>query len=460
MDIGFVEEIEGGQAVSWRRGRCGVLLALTVVVLAIGSIGCTGVDGKKRKELPQFTAAYEEASGVMTRERLRREVQRFAQGYVVWIAQSGNELQRDAVTASDRREWQRYKIYMAATVVSIAAGEEPLSNLLDMMVFTRVAASRARELSMVPIPVISDNSTLNAAMVKQFEVFDAKIWAVGARVLKQEQLDALDQLIIAWKKDNPDVRNVAAARFGAFAFDKEEMRGWKALSDGLLSGIGLLPSVGDMTRAVDEARDFSERALFYVEQLQFLLRWQSEYVVYETLAQPDVQVLIANAGQLAQSSDRIAAVFENLPAHTERFELLLAEASRTLAVGGETALRVNEAARALNVLFETEDEEPDDVPFDITEYGSAASEIAAAAGQVTAAVEALDRLLSGSGAEFKRLESILHAVSRIESEGEKFATWVFLLGIAFVLITLVACVAAGLAYKAVTRAFFDSPPRG
>lgn len=150
----------------------------------------------------------------------------------------------------------------------------------------------------------------------------------------------------------------------------------------------------------------------------------------------------------------------NLPAHTERFELLLAEASRTLAVGGETALRVNEAARALNVLFETEDEEPDDVPFDITEYGSAASEIAAAAGQVTAAVEALDRLLSGSGAEFKRLESILHAVSRIESEGEKFATWVFLLGIAFVLITLVACVAAGLAYKAVTRAFFDSPPRG
>lgn len=79
-----------------------------------------------------------------------------------------------------------------------------------------------------------------------------------------------------------------------------------------------------------------------------------------------------------QSSNRIAAVFENLLAHTERFELLLTEVNRTLAVGGETALRVNEAARALNVLFETEDEEPDDVPFDIAEYGSAASEIAAA----------------------------------------------------------------------------------
>lgn len=428
--------------------------------LTIGSIGCAGVDGKMRTDLSQLTAESEEASGVITRERLRREVQRFAKRYIAWIAQTGNESQRTAATPADRREWQRYKIYMAATTVSIAAGEDPLTNLLDMMVFARIAVSRARELAVVSIPAISDNSMFNDATVKLFEAFDAEIWTVGARVLKQEQLDTLDQLIIAWKKDNPDIRSVAGVRFGAFAFDKEEMELWRVVSDGVFSGIGLLPDVGDMTRAVNEARDFSERVLFYAEHLQFLLRWQSEYVVYETLAQPDVQALIANADQLAQSSDRVAAVFENLPEYTKRFELLLAEASRTLEVGGITALRVNEAARALNVLFETEGEGPDDTPFDISEYGSAAFEIAAAAQQVTAAADALDRVLSGSGTEVKRLESILHAVSKIESEGEKLATWVFLLGVAFVLITLVACVAASLTYKAVARALFNTPPRG
>lgn len=442
-----------------RDWRSVLLVSLTVAAMAIGSIGCVGVDKKIRTDLSKLTEKPEEANVVMTRERLRREVQRFAHRYVGWITQTGNEAQRVAATPSDRREWQRYKIYMAATTVSIAAGEDPLSNLLDMMVFTRVSALRTRELSVAPIPTLSDKSMISDATVKQFEAFDSEIWTVGAQVLKQEQLDALDQLIIVWRKDNPEVRNVTTARFGVFSFDKEEMELWRGLSDGVLSGIGLLPDVGDMTRAVNEARDFSERILFYAEHLQFLLRWQAEYVVYETLAQPDVQALIVNADQLAQSSDRIATAFEDLPAHTERFELLLAEASRTLAVGGETALRVNEAARALSVLFETEDEGSDDDPFDITEYGSAAFEIAAAAQQVTAAADAFDRVLSGSGVEVKRLESILHAVSQIESEGEKLATWVFLLGIAFVLITLVACVAAGLTYKAMARAFFDTPPR-
>jgi hypothetical protein len=458
---GLPKKLKGGQAVFRRQDWCSMLLmSLTVVILATGSIGCTGIDGKMRTDLSQLTEKAEEASRVMTRERLRREIQRFAHRFVSWIAQTGNESQRTAATSSDRREWQRFKIYMASTTVSIAAGEDPLTNLLDMMVFTRVAASRARELSVVPVPALSDNSTLKDATVKQFEAFDSEIWVIGAQVLEQEQLDTLDQLIVAWRKDNPDVRTATGARLGAFAFDKNEKELFKVVSDSVFSGIGLLPDVGDMTRAVDEARDFSERILFYVEHLQFLLRWQSEYVVYETLAQPDVQALIANAGQLAQSSDRIAAVFENLPAHTERLELLLAEASRTLDVGGETALRVNEAALTISALFETGDESPDDDPFDVTEYGSAAFEIAAAAQQVTAAADALDRVLSGSGAEVKRLESILHAVSQIESEGEKLATWVFLLGVAFVLITLVACVAAGLTYKAVARTLFGTPPSG
>lgn len=444
------------------QGWRGVLLmSLTAAALAIGSIGCVGVDGKIRTELLQLTAKPEEASGVMTRERLRREVQRFAHRYFAWITQTANEAQRTASMSADRREWQRYKIYMAAAVVSIAAGEYPLTNLLDMMVFTRVAASSARELTVEPIPALSDkNNTLSDAMVKKFEALDSEIWAVGARVLKQKQLDALDQLIVAWRKENPEIRYApAAARFGEFEFEQGDMKLWKILSDSVFSGVGLLPNVGDMTRAVDEARDFSERILFYVEHFQYLVRWHSELVVYETLAQPEVQALVANADQLAQSSDRIATVFENLPEHTERLELFSAEVRRTLEAGGESALRVNEAVRAISALVETEDGGPDDDPFDITEYGSAAVEIAAAAQQIAAAADAVDRVLGG-GAEVKRLESILQIVSQIEGEGEKVATRIFLLGVAFVLISLVACVAAGLTYKAVALSLFGTPRRG
>jgi len=235
---------------------------------------------------------------------------------------------------------------------------------------------------------------------------------------------------------------------------------WNALSDGVLSGVGLLPDVGDMTRAVDEARDLSERLLFYAEHLQFLIRWQGEFVVYETLAQPDVQTLIADTSRLAQSSERIAAVFETLPTQIEQLEQLSAEARRTLEVGGETAIRVNEAARAINALFESDEEVSDDQPFDITEYGNTAAEIAAAAQQIAAAADALDRILSSNSEDVERLGPILRAVSQIEDEGEELADRVFFLGIAFVLIALVACVAAGLLYQVASRALFGTHRRG
>jgi hypothetical protein len=327
------------------------------------------------------------------------------------------------------------------------------------MVFTRITAERARKLSVEPSPILSSDRVFSEATAQQFEKLDSEIWAVGARVLEQEQLDALDQLIVVWREENPEVRYVTAARFGEFAFERGEMELWNALSDGVLSGIGLLPDVGDMTRAVDEARDFSERILFYVEHLQFLVRWQGEYVVYETLAQPDVQTLIADTSRLAQSSERIAAVFETLPAQIEQLEQLSAEARRTLEVGGETAIRVNEAASAINALFESDEEEAGDEPFDITEYGSVAVEIAAAAQQLAAMADTLDRILLSNSADVERLGPILRAVSQIEDEGEELADRVFFLGVAFVLIALVACIAAGLLYQAASRAFFGTHRR-
>jgi len=443
--------------VFWSRDWRGMLV-VSLAVLVSGSLGCMG--GRIHTDLSQLTESREEASGKMTRERLREEVQRFAHRYFAWLTQTGNEGQRAAATPSDRREWQRYKINMAATTVSIAAGQDPLTNLLDMMVFTRITAERARKLSVEPSPILSSNRVFSEVTAQQFEKLDSEIWAVGARVLKPDQLDALDQLIVAWREENPEVRSVTAARFGEFAFERGEMEIWNALSDGVLSGVGLLPDVGDMTRAVDEARDLSERLLFYAEHLQFLIRWQGEFVVYETLAQPDVQTLIADTSRLAQSSERIAAVFETLPTQIEQLEQLSAEARRTLEVGGETAIRVNEAARAINALFESDEEVSDDQPFDITEYGNTAAEIAAAAQQIAAAADALDRILSSNSEDVERLGPILRAVSQIEDEGEELADRVFFLGIAFVLIALVACVAAGLLYQVASRALFGTHRRG
>jgi hypothetical protein len=120
---------------------------------------------------------------------------------------------------------------------------------------------------------------------------------------------------------------------------------------------------------------------------------------------------------------------------------------------------VNEAASAINALFESDEEEADDKPFDITEYESAAVEIAAAAQQLAAMADALDRILSSNSADVERLGPILRAVSQIEDESEELVDRVFFLGVAFVLIALVACIAAGLLYQAASRALFGTHRR-
>ena len=53
-------------------------------------------------------------------------------------------------------------------------------------------------------------------LVRQFERLDSDIWATGSRILKPQQLESLDNLIVAWREKNPGLRYVTAARFGEF----------------------------------------------------------------------------------------------------------------------------------------------------------------------------------------------------------------------------------------------------
>ena len=61
---------KGGCEVFWSRDWRGMLLvSLAVAVLVSGSLGCMG--GRIHTDLSQLTESREEASGKMTRERLR-----------------------------------------------------------------------------------------------------------------------------------------------------------------------------------------------------------------------------------------------------------------------------------------------------------------------------------------------------------------------------------------------------
>ncbi|MBW2290595.1 MAG: hypothetical protein JRG90_22645, partial [Deltaproteobacteria bacterium] len=58
------------------------------------------------------------------------------------------------------------------------------------------------------------------AVVPTLMVVETDIWAVGDHVLTEEQLSALQGLVDAWLRENPDQGYVADVRIAAFAMER------------------------------------------------------------------------------------------------------------------------------------------------------------------------------------------------------------------------------------------------
>jgi hypothetical protein len=316
-------------------------------------------------------------------------------------------------------------------------------------------------------------------------------------VLTSEQRGELRQLILLWRKNNPDKVVYNYLRFSDFAAQRRNSTLVKKVQAG-----GLFKTVKEVTQQVEETRMLAERGIFLATRLPLLTGNFAEVWMSQLLVSPETSKILADIHTVSTVSERMATVAEQLPdqlmkdmsklrwqtvnqvmkgidewsektlndvmarvaiereafisqfmdrligeqkialeailTEEQRVTGLVTELRKAIEGGNNLLLTANTLAEKFNV-GQPSAKPKDSKPFDIKEYQDTIAE-------VTTLVETTNQLVATVGLE-KLLPELVKAIDRVEKESEELIDHSFRQGVLFILIAMGAYVIARLIYN-------------
>lgn len=407
--------------------------------------------------------------GLVTVRSLQLEVMRFADNYAAIVARASDDFNAQAASPEVRLAATKWKLEQATAAYIDASGPNPVINALDMVVLA--TASRM---------VMDDNVTRRdlgeaaAPLLETHRKLETNSWSLVSSVLKPEQQVELRELILEWRRNNPNQRNVAGLRFREFlsALGKTPQRA--STSPTSLFGLLFLDPMASMdptTAAIEETRNTAERAMYYTQRMPTLLNWQIELLAYEMAVQPEARQLLSDTRQFAKSSEAFAKTAEQfpkliaeqreaaikqvldglVPQEKEAKEILAAargvvvEARETLKAGSATADSVNAAIKSLDEFVRSVSRTNSDAgatnrrPFDVMDYAATARDIGGAAQDLRA-------LLASADDSASRLAQLRQQTA---AEANAVVDHAFRRALTLVLVLVCGALLAGILYRLV-----------
>jgi len=210
-------------------------------------------------------------------------------------------------------------------------------------------------------------------------------------------------------------------------------------------------------REIAQTRLFAERALFMMQKLSTLVRWQTELLAVNTAEMPVVQQLVTNTTQIANSVDRFAAVAEQLPAQVsaEREEIVKALAAQekginSLLTNGTQmsdslnttlktfdALMVRFGVGVTNASDTTSEVDTNSEPFRIQDYTETAAQLEKTARQLTEMLATLNATIASTNLD-RLSDQVGPVVQEAATSGKEVVDYAFWKGVLLLIIVLVA----------------------
>jgi hypothetical protein len=256
--------------------------------VAIGSL-----DKKARLESTRPTAL-----------ELQARLMSYADRYLSKVAQATVNYEKVVKTPEAKSFGLSTFIFPGLTVVRLAAGGDPASDLINMVVF----ASLQREVMEDgwAEEVLGSHADELIAAQKSLE---AQIWQLAGEVLTPIQQTELRELIKAWRKANPRQRFVSAVHLDEVAI----LRGKNSISRTLSDSSGLLAPIDKAAQEADDIRLLAERGVFLMERLPQLLMAQARYVVHEEIAPEQIDSLVKDFSAISGSMVEAQKVVAGFP---------------------------------------------------------------------------------------------------------------------------------------------------
>ncbi len=286
--------------------RTAVMTGLLACLLATSPVEAQRTGGRDAGSSAKSAAQPGKAAkGQVTVEELNELTNGYADRYMTYIVNAAQKIEAGNPNAEQRRYINQVQLVQVSSIYDIVTTADPFTQLIDLVL---VVSLQARKW-------IDDDEAEKSFAERGTYLVDASrraredVWKLAARVLKPEQLEQLDYLIIDWHKRNPDIKIVSYVRFDDFA----SSRGKSMLSD-VRSGGGFLASVDDAKKSVDEVRLLAERAFYLGKRMPLMVNWHVKAAVGDALNDPGMLKMQEAVPQITDSVSRISATVEKLPA--------------------------------------------------------------------------------------------------------------------------------------------------
>lgn len=449
------------QQIERRERRVPLLVGLAALLAAGLFSGCGMV--KRVAEVPQKTigVVVPGKGGDKTNPAdLQQQLMSLADDATLRTAQAIDEHVAALGTPAAETEGLHWKLSTGTMMMLLATGPNPQANLVDALASTTLRRLELEALEAQGRLPPSLNRLLDLS-----RIFETSAWKLAEDVLSPTLRDELRQRIEEWHQSHPLSGSLALARPQEFALElRRQAQTRSSGSGGIASLLTLDPLLGldPAIREVTQTRLFAERAMYTLQRMPNLLRWQTELLTRETLQLPEMQAVVTNAAALSATADRVSRTAAELPAwvSAEREQILaeleaqegklrelVSDVRLALLAGqgmssalGQTLLTFDALMKRFGV-GEPEPSgqappPPDRHPFDIRDYATTARDITAMAAQLEATIQDLTSALD-SPALTRRKEELETLATQLEGRVRRQLHHAFLLVAALVVLGFV-----------------------
>lgn len=407
----------------------------------------------------------EPANRTLTPVELQNQLMRFADSYHSAVISATAKL-REHGDPPDPARLINMKLLYSEDLYAVTTGPNPLANLLDMVV---VVTMTRMQLQDYWIPEVFGKSaeTLMAILQQQ----EKAIWTLASTVLTPPEQNELRKALRVWHAKNRELKTLDEIRATGFAsaiakYGQIEQSTSGSVFD--LLDLDPLSALDPATREIARTRHFAERALFLVQRMPTLLRWQSELLAMSVAKLPEVQTALSDANRLTDATDRLSLAAGQLPADIARERQLLLDALRmqsgtltTLAGRVQQALQAGaEMAKSTDATLKTFDhvyaelhsgpKDPNAKPFRVEDYKEIVNRVAEIATQINASLQSLEALAGSPGAVAER-QYLGHLAEDIERRGDRLIDRLIRVGAALIGLACAGLLGVLLIYRLLQR---------
>jgi hypothetical protein len=376
-------------------------------------LSACGLFGGAKHEDPQLKAREEQLA------RLQFDVMRLADQAILDLSGSARQFSRAIDTPDARRQALTWTVSHTNRVLSIASNPRPLAALVDLLLFASVQRIFHEEYWLPKVHGEADRPVLEA-----FQRLEAACWTVVGTALNAQEQDALRGVLTVWREDNPDLGSAVAVEAPSFVNVAVPLqhKDKVPLVDSLIDLVSLDPLAGlePAVREVARTRQLGERIFFFTQHMPRLLAQQAELLALKTLNLPEVRTSVEGGERFSLAAEQLAASAALLP---QTLQTLLEQSRESLDAATRTAESITLGVGALDAFVSRSERDglPSGSaaprPFDVREYGEAATQIGAAASELRLAITAADERLSGvqealDAAALRVERSLDHAYAR------------------------------------------------